>query len=141
VREAAQAYSQGKLAPRAMEAFRRERTDPEIFREMGELGLLGATVAETYGGAALNYASYGLIARENDSPFGLSTGICTRSHRASREFVRRARSGLAMVNVPTGGLDYHVPFGGTRGSSYGPREQGHMAIEFYTQVKTAFILP
>ncbi len=64
VRDAAQAYAQDKLQPRVLEAFRHERTDPAIFAEMGELGLLGATIPEAYGGAGLNYVSYGLIARE-----------------------------------------------------------------------------
>jgi glutaryl-CoA dehydrogenase len=64
VRDAAQAYCQERLAPRVLEAFRHERTDPAIFREMGELGLLGATIPEAYGGAGLNYVGYGLIARE-----------------------------------------------------------------------------
>jgi glutaryl-CoA dehydrogenase len=64
VRDAARAYCQDKLAPRVLEAFRHEKTDPAIFREMGELGLLGATVPVQYGGAGLNYVSYGLIARE-----------------------------------------------------------------------------
>jgi glutaryl-CoA dehydrogenase len=64
VRDAAQAYCQQRLAPRVLEAFRHERTDPAIFREMGELGLLGATIPEAYGGAGLNYVGYGLIARE-----------------------------------------------------------------------------
>ena len=64
VRDAAQAYAQDKLAPRVLEAFRQEKTDPAIFTEMGELGLLGATIPEEYGGAGLNYVSYGLIARE-----------------------------------------------------------------------------
>jgi glutaryl-CoA dehydrogenase len=64
VRDAAQAYCQDKLAPRVTEAFRHEKTDPEIFREMGELGLLGPTIPAEYGGPGLNYVSYGLIARE-----------------------------------------------------------------------------
>ena len=64
VRETAHAYAQEKLLPRVTEAFRHERSDPAIFREMGELGLLGSTFPETYGGAALNYVCYGLIARE-----------------------------------------------------------------------------
>ena len=64
VRDAAHAYSQEKLAPRVLEAFRHEKTDAGIFREMGELGLLGATIPEAYGGAGLNYVCYGLIARE-----------------------------------------------------------------------------
>ncbi|HMD75609.1 MAG TPA: acyl-CoA dehydrogenase [Steroidobacteraceae bacterium] len=64
VREAAQTYAAERLAPRIQQAFREERTDPDIFREMGDLGLLGTTIPEDYGGAGLNYVSYGLIARE-----------------------------------------------------------------------------
>ena len=64
IRDAARDYAQDKLAPRVLEAFRNERTDPGIFKEMGELGLLGATISETYGGGGMNYVSYGLIARE-----------------------------------------------------------------------------
>jgi glutaryl-CoA dehydrogenase len=64
VRDAARDYCQGKLAPRVMEAFRHEKTDPKIFREMGELGLLGPTIPPEYGGPGLSYVSYGLIARE-----------------------------------------------------------------------------
>src|SRR3954467_14321882 len=64
VREAAHAYSQERLAPRVLEAFRNEHTDLAIFREMGELGLLGSTIPEQYGGAGLNCVCYGLVARE-----------------------------------------------------------------------------
>ena len=64
VRDAARAYCQDKLAPRVLNAFRKEQTDIEIFREMGELGLLGPTIPEAYGGAGLNYVCYGLVARE-----------------------------------------------------------------------------
>src|ERR1035437_523538 len=64
VKDAAASYCQDKLQPRVIEAFRKEQTDPSIFREMGELGLLGPTIPETYGGPGLNYVSYGLIARE-----------------------------------------------------------------------------
>ena len=64
LRDAARDYSQGRLAPRIVDAFRREHTDPAIFKEMGELGLLGATIPEEFGGGGLNYVSYGLIARE-----------------------------------------------------------------------------
>ena len=64
VADAAREYAQGKLAPRVHEAYRSESTDPSIFREMGDLGLLGITIPEEYGGASLNYVSYGLIARE-----------------------------------------------------------------------------
>ncbi|MGV8842249.1 MAG: acyl-CoA dehydrogenase [Pseudomonas sp.] len=64
IRNSAQQFAQDKLAPRVLEAFRNEHTDPAIFREMGEVGLLGATIPEAYGGSGLNYVSYGLIARE-----------------------------------------------------------------------------
>ena len=64
IRDSARAYAQDRLAPRAIEAFATERTDPEIFREMGELGLLGPTIPETYGGVGASYVAYGLIARE-----------------------------------------------------------------------------
>src|SRR5216684_3789606 len=64
IRDAARAYAQEQLAPRVLQAFRREHTDPAIFKEMGGMGLLGATIPESYGGAGLNYVSYGLIARE-----------------------------------------------------------------------------
>jgi glutaryl-CoA dehydrogenase len=64
VRDAAHDYAQGRLAPRILEAFRREHTDPSIFKEMGELGLLGATIPAEFGGGGLNYVCYGLVARE-----------------------------------------------------------------------------
>ena len=64
VRDAANAYCQGQLAPRVLEGFRNGETDPKIFREMGELGLLGSTIPEQYGGTGLNYVCYGLVARE-----------------------------------------------------------------------------
>src|SRR3954465_6714803 len=64
VREAARAYAQGRLAPRVLDAFRNGTTDAAIFREMGELGLLGSTIPEQYGGGGMNYVCYGLVARE-----------------------------------------------------------------------------
>ena len=64
LRDAARDYCQGKLAPRVLQAFRSEQTDPEIVREMGEMGLLGPTIATEYGGGGLSYVAYGLIARE-----------------------------------------------------------------------------
>ncbi|CAN7770636.1 aldehyde dehydrogenase family protein [Pseudorhodoferax sp. LjRoot39] len=79
------------------------------------------------------------LALANDSAFGLSAGICTNSHKRATHFRLNVKSGLAMVNLPTAGLDYHVPFGGTKGSSYGPREQGSYAADFYTLTKTAYI--
>ncbi|WP_421702966.1 aldehyde dehydrogenase family protein [Aliiroseovarius sp.] len=74
----------------------------------------------------------------NDTEFGLSSGICTTSLRQAREFKRRSAAGMVMVNLPTAGVDYHVPFGGRKASSVGSREQGRYAAEFYTSVKTAY---
>ena len=74
----------------------------------------------------------------NDTEFGLSAGICTTSLKYANHFKRNAEAGMVMVNLPTAGVDYHVPFGGRKGSSYGPREQGRYAVEFYTTVKTAY---
>jgi acyl-CoA reductase-like NAD-dependent aldehyde dehydrogenase len=81
------------------------------------------------------------LAVANDSSFGLSWGICTTSLKHASHFKRNAEAGLVMVNLPTAGVDYHVPFGGRKGSSYGPREQGRYAVEFYTTVKTAYTAP
>jgi aldehyde dehydrogenase (NAD+) len=75
----------------------------------------------------------------NDTPYGLAAGICTRSLALATHFRRHAEAGMVMVNLPTAGVDYHVPFGGRKGSSYGPREQGRYAAEFYTTVKTSYI--
>lgn len=77
----------------------------------------------------------------NDTEFGLSSGICTTSLKYASHFKANAQAGMVMVNLPTAGVDYHVPFGGTKGSSYGSREQGRYAAEFYTTVKTAYTLP
>jgi alpha-ketoglutaric semialdehyde dehydrogenase len=81
------------------------------------------------------------LATANATPFGLSWGICTTSLKHASHFKRNAEAGLVMVNLPTAGVDYHVPFGGRKGSSYGPREQGRYAIEFYSTVKTAYTQP
>jgi len=77
----------------------------------------------------------------NETEFGLSAGICTTSLKYARDFKRNAEAGMVMVNLPIAGVDYHVPFGGRKGSSFGPREQGKYAAEFYTAVKTAYTLP
>lgn len=74
----------------------------------------------------------------NDTPFGLSAGIATTSLKYATHFKRHSQAGMVMVNLPTAGVDYHVPFGGRKGSSYGPREQGRHAAEFYTTVKAAY---
>jgi acyl-CoA reductase-like NAD-dependent aldehyde dehydrogenase len=77
----------------------------------------------------------------NDTSFGLSAGICTTSLKFSSHFKRKSEAGMVMVNLPTAGVDYHVPFGGRRNSSFGPREQGQSAVEFYTATKTSYISP
>ncbi|MEM9145942.1 MAG: aldehyde dehydrogenase family protein [Pseudomonadota bacterium] len=77
----------------------------------------------------------------NDTEFGLSAGICTTSLKHASHFRREAEAGMVMVNLPTAGVDFHVPFGGRKGSSLGPREQGAYAAEFYTTVKTAYTRP
>jgi aldehyde dehydrogenase (NAD+) len=74
----------------------------------------------------------------NDTEFGLTAGICTTSLKHATHFKRHAKAGMVMVNLPTAGVDYHVPFGGTKGSSYGAREQGSHAAEFFTTVKTSY---
>jgi len=74
----------------------------------------------------------------NNTPFGLSAGIATSSLKYATHFKRHAQAGMVMVNLPTAGVDYHVPFGGRKGSSYGAREQGRYAQEFFTTVKTAY---
>ena len=79
------------------------------------------------------------LALANDTPFGLCGGICTTSLKHATHFRRNAQVGMAMVNLPTAGVDYHVPFGGRKGSSYGPREQGRYAQEFFTTVKTSYV--
>ncbi len=81
------------------------------------------------------------LAIANDTDFGLSAGIVTTSLKHASHFKRQSQAGMIMVNLPTAGVDYHVPFGGRKGSSYGPREQGRYAREFFTVVKTAYTLP
>ena len=78
------------------------------------------------------------LAVSNDTEFGLSAGIVTTSLKYATHFKRNAEAGMVMVNVPTAGVDFHVPFGGRKGSSFGPREQGRYAQEFFTVVKTAY---
>ena len=77
----------------------------------------------------------------NDTSFGLSSGIFTSSLKAASHFRKHSAAGMVMVNLPTAGVDYHVPFGGRKASSYGAREQGRHAVEFYTTLKTSYILP
>ena len=80
------------------------------------------------------------LATANDTAFGLSSGIATTSLKYATHFKRNSEAGMVMVNLPTAGVDFHVPFGGRKGSSYGSREQGRYAAEFYTTVKTAYTL-
>ncbi|ABC91927.1 probable aldehyde dehydrogenase protein [Rhizobium etli CFN 42] len=80
------------------------------------------------------------LATANDTPFGLSAGIATTSLKHATHFKRNSEAGMVMVNLPTAGVDFHVPFGGRKASSYGPREQGKYASEFFTVVKTAYTL-
>ena len=79
------------------------------------------------------------LATANDTDFGLSAGVCTTSLKHAAHFKRHLQAGMVMVNAPTAGVDPHVPFGGRKGSSHGPREQGRYAAEFYTTVKTAYV--
>jgi aldehyde dehydrogenase (NAD+) len=81
------------------------------------------------------------LAVANDTEFGLCAGIVTTSLKHASHFRRNAQAGMVMVNLPTAGVDYHVPFGGRKASSYGPREQGRYAAEFYTVVKTSYVAP
>jgi aldehyde dehydrogenase (NAD+) len=76
----------------------------------------------------------------NGTRYGLSSGICTTSLKHATHYKRNAEAGMVMVNLPTAGVDFHVPFGGRKASSFGPREQGRYAAEFYTTVKTAYTL-
>ncbi len=81
------------------------------------------------------------LAVANDTETGLSSGIVTTSLKYASHFKRHAQAGMVMVNLPTAGVDYHVPFGGRKASSFGPREQGRYAAEFYTTVKTTYLAP
>jgi acyl-CoA reductase-like NAD-dependent aldehyde dehydrogenase len=80
------------------------------------------------------------LAVANDTAFGLSSGIFTTSLKYATDFRKKSAAGMVMVNLPTAGVDYHVPFGGRKGSSYGAREQGRFAADFYTAIKTAYTL-
>ena len=79
------------------------------------------------------------LSLSNDTNFGLTAGIMTQSLARASDFRRRAETGVVMVNLATAGTDYHVPFGGRGDSSYGPREQGQYAVDFFTSTKTAYI--
>ncbi len=81
------------------------------------------------------------VAIANDTEFGLAAGLVTTSLKRASDFQLRSTAGMVMINLPTAGVDVHVPFGGRRGSSFGPREQGQAAIEFYTSIKTSYVAP
>jgi acyl-CoA reductase-like NAD-dependent aldehyde dehydrogenase len=81
------------------------------------------------------------VAVANDTEFGLVAGICTTSLARAEDYQSRAEAGMVMVNLPTAGVDPHVPFGGRKRSSYGPHEQGTHAQDFFTQTKTAYVQP
>lgn len=81
------------------------------------------------------------LSTANDTEFGLSAGICTTSLKHASHFRANAEAGMVMVSLPTAGVDYHVPFEGRKGSSYGAREQGAYARELHTTVKTSYTLP
>ncbi|HXE80845.1 MAG TPA: aldehyde dehydrogenase family protein, partial [Vicinamibacterales bacterium] len=75
----------------------------------------------------------------NGIRFGLSAAICTKSLSAAFEFINQVEAGLIMVNLPSAGVEYHVPFGGSKDSSFGVREQGPAALEFYTETRTVYL--
>ncbi|MDO8318189.1 MAG: aldehyde dehydrogenase family protein [Rhodoferax sp.] len=79
------------------------------------------------------------LAEANNTPYGLTSGIATTSLKYATHFKRHSQAGMVMVNLPTAGVDYHVPFGGRKGSSHGSREQGRYAQEFFTTVKTTYV--
>lgn len=110
--------------------FASTRNDMRINREEMFAPITCVIKAGSYGEA---------LALANDSEFGLTAGIMTRSLARASHFRANMRAGCVMVNLPTAGTDYHVPFGGRGASSFGPREQGRYAAEFYTTVKTTYI--
>jgi len=81
------------------------------------------------------------LSAANDTEFGLCAGICTTSLKYASDFKQKSEAGMVMVNLPTAGVDHHVPFGGRKGSSFGPREQGAHAREFFTEIKTSYTRP
>ena len=98
---------------------------------------------EIFGPVAVAIAADGsdhALELANDTEFGLSAGVFTTSLKQAERFKRDLQAGMVMVNLPTAGVDLNAPFGGTKGSSFGPREQGPYAREFYTKIKTAYVL-
>lgn len=112
---------------------------PTLFDRVGQDSLLAHT--EIFGPVAGLFRVDGFeaaLALLNDSRYGLSAGLCTRSLKHAEAFKRQARAGMLMVNLPTAGVDHHAPFGGVGASSYGPREQGRAARAFYTTMRTIY---
>jgi aldehyde dehydrogenase (NAD+) len=137
--EGAKLVSGGQLLNRATPGF---YLAPALFTEA--TNAMRISREEIFGPVAsvIRVKSYEeALAIANDTEYGLSAGICTTSLKHASHFKRNAEAGMVMVNLPTAGVDYHVPFGGRKASSYGPREQGRYAAEFFTQVKTSYVLP
>jgi len=114
---------------------------PALF--VGTTNAMRINREEVFGPVAsvIEVASYDeALSVANDTAFGLSSGIFTTSLKYATDFRKKSAAGMAMVNLPTAGVDYHVPFGGRKGSSYGAREQGRHAVDFYTAIKTAYTL-
>ncbi|MGA2563697.1 MAG: aldehyde dehydrogenase family protein [Steroidobacteraceae bacterium] len=112
--------------------FTETRADMTLNRDEVFGPVAGVIAVDTYEEA---------LACANDTPFGICAGVCTSSLKLASHFKRNSQAGMVMINLPTAGVDYHVPFGGRKASSYGPREQGRYAVEFYTTVKTTYINP
>ena len=136
--EGAKLAAGGELLKRATPGF---YVAPALFTEVRNAMRIARE--EIFGpvAAVLRVKDYDeALAVANDTDFGLVAGICTTSLKHATHFKRNAEAGMVMVNLPTAGVDYHVPFGGRKGSSYGAREQGRYAAEFYTAIKTAYTL-
>jgi aldehyde dehydrogenase (NAD+) len=137
-REGAKLAHGGELLKRATDGFYLE---PALFT--GSSNTMRINREEVFGpvAAVIPVSDYEeALAVANDTPFGLSAGICTGSLKHASHFRKNSQAGMVMVNLPTAGVDYHVPFGGRKASSYGPREQGRYAQEFFTTVKTSYLL-
>ncbi len=137
-KEGAKLVHGGNLLKRETEGFYLE---PALFTETDNRMRINRE--EVFGPVATVIAAKDYeeaLAVANDTPFGLSAGIVTSSLKSAAHFRKNSQAGMVMVNLPTAGVDYHVPFGGRKGSSYGPREQGRYAQEFFTTVKTSYVL-
>jgi aldehyde dehydrogenase (NAD+) len=137
--EGAQLVTGGEVLERRTEGF---YLSPALFAET--TNEMRINREEIFGPVAgvIRVADYDeALAVANDTEFGLSAGICTASHKIACHFRDHAEAGMVMINLPTAGVDYHVPFGGSKGSSFGSREQGRQAVEFYTSTYTAYDRP